>query len=105
VRTRPGAFDTTTAVRIGDAEIRFGLAPPGELSAHGCWHVSSIGAEIEPGRLPALTSGRWREGAASAVLELVDLHGVEDVAQQRHCVGTFFTEGFNALAERIGPDG
>jgi len=99
VRTRPGRFDISTVVKVGSGSIRLGLSPPDDVSAHGYWYVS--GAQSDR---PKLSFGCWHEVAADApadaVFDLVDLHGVEDVAEQRHRVGTFLSEAFNAGAER-----
>lgn len=112
VRTWPHDLDIMTRVVLerGDSgeptkTVGLGLTPPDEVSAHGYWYVRpwSNDGEYGAGDWSALRNGRWHDVAGSAVgvLDLVDLHGVEDVGEQRHRVGAFLGEAFDVCAERL----
>jgi hypothetical protein len=85
--------------------IEVGISPPDSISKSGYWYVAAhdAGSKLEkssPEGLAKLEQGYWlADGGQSvpmAVLDIDQLHGIEEDTEQRQIVMQFFAQAFNA---------
>jgi len=88
--------------------IEVGISPPDSTSSSGYWYVAAHDAgtsfaSTPPERTAQLESGYWlahgKESKRMAVLDIDQLHGMEEDEEQRQRVMQFFVQAFNSCSK------